>query len=124
VAGLSFDTAVLVALDRGDEQAWAWLRRAVDREVVPIVSTAAVAEAWRGGSFSRLRSALTGCEIVPVSDAHARVAGEAIAAVGASTVDAMIASTAAQAGTPLLTADPDDMLALSRHFRSLRVLTL
>jgi predicted nucleic acid-binding protein len=124
VAGLSFDSAVLVGLERGDERAWAWLRRAAEHGVAPVVSAAAVAEAWRGGAHSRLRKALDGCAVVPVDDRLARVAGGAVAAVGATPLDAIIAVTAADVGLPLVTGDADDMHALLGHFRALRVLTL
>lgn len=124
MAGLSFDTAVLVGLERGDEDAWAWMRRATERGVVPQVSAAAVAESWRGGSYGRLRRALAGCQVVPVSDGLARTAGEAVGVVGATPLDAIIAATAADAGVPLVTGDPDDMHGLASYFRALRVLTL
>jgi predicted nucleic acid-binding protein len=124
VAGLSFDTAVLVGLEKGDARAWGWLRRATERGVAPVVSAAAVAEAWRGGTYSRLRRALEGCAVTPVDDRLARVAGEAAGVTGATPLDAIIAATAADSGLPLVTGDPADMHALAGHFRALRVLTL
>lgn len=124
MARLSFDSAVLIGLDRGDDRAWAWLRRSAENGVAPSVSAAAVAETWRGGSYSLLRRALGGCTIVPVTADLARAAGEATAAVGAATLDAVIAATAAREGAPLLTGDPDDMNDLADYFKSLRVLTL
>lgn len=124
MAGLSFDTAVLVGLERGDERAWAWLRRATEHGVAPVVSAAAVAEAWRGGAYSRLREALDGCAVVPVDDRLARAAGEAVGAVGATPLDAIIAATAVDLGLPLVTGDEGDMHALVGHFRALRVLTV
>jgi hypothetical protein len=48
VAPVSFDTAVLIALERNDQRAWAWMKRAAERGEPPIVATAAVAEAERG----------------------------------------------------------------------------
>jgi predicted nucleic acid-binding protein len=123
MAGVSFDTGVLIALERDDQTAWGWMRRAAERRIPPLVSTAAIAEAWRGGR-PRLSRALEGCEIVPVSESLARAAGVAVGEIGAGTIDAIIAATAAVHGAALLTGDVDDMRALAEHFRSLRVLSL
>lgn len=124
MVALSFDAGVLIALERRDARAWAWMRRATERELPPVVSTAALAEAWRGRGQTWLSNALRGCEIVPVSDTLARAAGVACGTTGAATLDAIIAATAATRGATLLTADPDDMNALADHFRALRVVSL
>ena len=121
MAGVSFDSAVLIALERRESRAWAWMRRAIDRGAPPLVSTAALAEVWRGERQSALASALRGCEIAPVSEALARAAGVACGATGAQTTDAIIAATAAARGATLLTADIGDMHVLGDHFRSLRI---
>jgi len=124
MAGLSFDTGVLVALERRESGAWAWMRRATERDVVPLVSTVALAEAWRGSRQTWLASALRGCEVTPVTQALAQAAGVACGATGAHTLDAIIAATAAARGATLLTADVGDMHPLADHFRSLRVVAL
>jgi predicted nucleic acid-binding protein len=124
LAGLSFDTGVLVALERRDARAWAWMRRATERGVAPLVSAAALAEAWRGRRQTWLAAALRGCQVVPVSESLARAAGVACGATGATTLDAVIAATAAVRGAILLTADVGDMHALADHFRELRVVAL
>jgi predicted nucleic acid-binding protein len=121
---VSFDSGVLTALDRREATAWAWMRRAAERGVAPLVSAAAVAEAWRAGQRSWLQSALRGCEIAPVTHGLALAAGIACADVGSETVDAIIAATAAADGAALLTGDPADMQRLTDHFRSLRVIVL
>jgi predicted nucleic acid-binding protein len=123
MAGVSFDTGVLVALERRELGAWAWMRRATERQVPPLVSMAAVAEAWRGRQ-TWLATALRGCEIAPVTDTLARAAGIACGATGAQTLDAIIAATAAARGATLLTADLGDMHVLADHFRSLRLVAL
>ena len=61
---------------------------------------------------------------MPVDDRLAPVAGDAMGAVGATPLDAVIAATAADFGLPLVTGDADDMHALAGHFRSLTVLAL
>lgn len=72
----------------------------------------------------RLVRALRVCDREPVDEPLARAAGVAIGVTGASLGDALIAASAARAGALLLTADQDDMQALSSHFRSLRLATL
>lgn len=127
MARVSFDSGVLIALDRGDEAAWAWLRRAVERRQPPLVSAAAIAEAWRNGAKqARLARALRACDLQDVSERLARTAGEALAEVtDADTVDALIAASAATEGALLLTGDQDDMQLLAdRHFRALRIAKL
>jgi len=127
MAGLTFDSAVLIGLERGDEAAYAWLTRAVERGAVPCVSTLAVAETWRDGARqARLSRALKAMAIEPVDEELARRAGAALAAVAsASTVDAVIAASAARSGSVLVTGDPVDMRQLALgHFRTLRVAEL
>jgi predicted nucleic acid-binding protein len=124
MAGVSFDTGVLIALERRESGAWAWMRRASERGDPPLVSAAALVEAWRGSRQRWLASALRGCELAPVTDALARAAGVACGATGAGAVDAIIAATAAARGATLLTADVEDMHTLTEHFRSLRVVGL
>jgi predicted nucleic acid-binding protein len=121
VAPVSFDTGVLIALERNDRRAWAWMKRAVERGEPPIVATAAIAEAWRGGAGA-LAHALHACDIHTLDERLARAAGEALAAVRGGAVDAMIAATAADAGALLVTDDLDHMHTFADgHFRSLRL---
>lgn len=126
MARVSFDSGVLVALERGERSAWAWFRRAVERGRPPVVSAAAVAEVWRDGRTQALLArALSACEVSPLDDPLARAAGEALRTVGGGTVDAIVAATAAGAGALLVTGDPDDMRMLAeRHFRGLRIAEL
>jgi len=100
------------------------MRRAAERDIAPLVSTAALVEAWRGGRQTWLATALRGCEVAPVSEALAHAAGVACGATGAQTLDAIIAATAAARGATLLSADVADMHTLAGHFRSLRVVAL
>jgi len=127
MATVSFDTGVLIGLDRGDRQAWAWMKRVAERGEAPIVCAAAVAESWRNGrTQARLASALHACEVHNVTEALARTAGEALANVpDKDPVDAMVAATAAGTGSLLVTTDPLHMQELAgNHFRSLRIATL
>lgn len=123
MARLSFDSGVLVALDRGDRLAWAFFKRAVERGEPPLVASVAVAETWRNGRRqARLAGALGACVVEVLDGPLARAAGEAQAAVpAAGMADAVIAATAARAGATLVTEDHADMRALADgHFRGLR----
>jgi predicted nucleic acid-binding protein len=127
LARVSFDSGVLIALDRGEAPAWAWLERAARYGEPPLVSTAAIAEAWRDGRRQvHLASALRLCDIEAVDEPLARRAGEALASTGGDDpVDALVAATAARSGAMLVTGDLDDMQTLAdRHFRALRVAPL
>ena len=124
MAGLSFDSGLLIRLDRGDPRAWAWLKRATERGEPPMVCSVAVAESWRDGrTQARLARLLRACDVEAVDEPLAKLAGEALAAVPAAGVaDALIAATAARAGTTLVTEDHDDMRALADgYFRGLRL---
>ncbi len=72
----------------------------------------------------RLVRALRACVVEPVDEQLARAAGAAIGTTGASLGDALIAASAARAGATLVTADHEDMEALTTHFRSLRLRSL
>lgn len=124
MAGLSFDSGVLIRLDRGDQQAWAWVKRATQRGEPLMVSSLAVAECWRDGRRqARLAVLLNACDVTVIEESLARLAGEALAAVpGAGVADALIAAGAARAGATLVTDDHEDMRALADgYFRGLRV---
>lgn len=124
MAGVSFDSGLLSRLDRGDQQAWAWLKRATERGEPPMVSSVAVAESWRDGrTQARLAGLLNACDVAPVDESLAKLAGQALAAVqSAGVADALIAATAARAGATLVTEDHDDMRALADgYFRSLSI---
>jgi predicted nucleic acid-binding protein len=127
VARVSFDSGVLIGIERGDEAAWAWMKRATERREPPLVCTAAVAECWRDARRQPLLArALNVCDVAPVDLELAHAAGEALARVaGAGTVDALVAATAARAGAVLVTTDAADLIPLAEgHFRGLRIATL
>lgn len=127
MARLSFDSGLLTRLDRGDRQAWAWLKRATERGEPPLVCSVAVAESWRDGrAQARLASVLHACDVTPVDEPLARLAGQALAAVrDAGVADALIAASAARSGATLVTDDQDDMRRLADgYFRGLRVASI
>ena len=73
---MSFDSGVLIGLERGDRQAWGLLTSAVRWGETPLVCAVAVAESWRDGrTQAQLARALEACDVVPVDDELARSGG-------------------------------------------------
>lgn len=125
MAGLSLDSGVLIALERRDGRARAWLREAVDRVVVPSVAAVALAECWRGGARSpTLAQALRYCVVRATDELIARRAGELLGALRSDqTIDAIVITTAQLYNEDVLTADPDDLIPLASR-AGVRVLEL
>lgn len=122
---ITFDTGALIALDRRKERMLRILRAAAASAMPIVVPTVALAEWWRGRPTARMRSYLDAMVIEPVDARLAAAAGEALAAVPrATTIDALVMASAAQGGGLVYTSDPDDLMALQRHFRSVRVLAI
>ncbi len=122
MAGLTLDTGALFALER---------RRQRIRQIVTIASrdavrmtvpAAVVAEWWRGRS-AVAEDILAAFELEVLDESLSKLAGEALAAIpSATTIDAIVMASAARRGDVVLTSDVDDLTALQRHFRSVRVL--
>lgn len=122
--GLTFDTGMLIALERRRRRAEEFLLRARERRVVPVVPAAVVLEWWRGRS-DRREDLLELVNVEPLSERLARRAGEALAAVrGATPIDAVVMASAASRGDVVLTSDPDDLERLRAHFPGVRVLAV
>lgn len=115
MAGLVFDSGPLIALERGDARAEAWLQLAIERGLVPTVPAVVVAETWRGGARSaRLARILRLCRVRQLDDPLARAAGTLLAARQSSaTIDAIVVAAAAAEGANVLTGDPGDLSPLA-----------
>jgi predicted nucleic acid-binding protein len=114
MAGLIYDTGMLVALDRGVQRAWRLHEQVNAAGGVPVVPVVVLAQAWRGGPQPRLSRALRGCRHVGVTESLARAAGTLCGRAGASDViDAMVAVLAAQLDAAVITSDPNDLAHLS-----------
>lgn len=119
--GLTFDTGMLIALERRRRRAEEFLLKAREDLVVPIVPADVVTEWWRGRT-DRRESILGLVRIEPLSEQLARIAGEALAAVrGATAIDAVVMASAASRGDVVLTSDFEDLDRLRRHFPSVRI---
>ncbi len=120
----TFDTGMLIALERRKRRAVDALAIIIRRGFLPVVPAVAYAEWWRGRSDVRERI-LAAVTVEDMPPALCRAAGEALAAVkGATLADAVVmASAALRGGGVVYTSDPDDLARLQSHFRSVTILS-
>jgi hypothetical protein len=124
VSGLTFDTGMLIALERRAQRAWNVYRQATKDKVPIVVPAAVLAEWWRGRTDGRERIR-SGLRIEWLSESLAEVAGEALAAVdGATVVDSIVMASAASRGDVVYTSDFDDLERLRAYFPGVRVLSV
>ena len=122
--GLTFDTGALIALEsRRPLLRKRWLLALAQRRIIT-APTVVIAEWWRGRSDLR-DEIVASLRVEPLSETIAKVAGQALAAVGgSSTVDAIVMASAAQRGDVVYTSDYDDLERLRAYFPSVRVLAV
>ena len=123
-SGLTFDTGMLIALERRRQRAWHVYRTAMNAKVRITVPTVVIAEWWRGRTDARehVRSALL---IEALSESLSRLAGEALVRIAsAATVDAIVMASAASRGDVVYTSDFEDLKRLSPSFPSVRLLSV
>ena len=124
VSGLTFDTGVLVALERRKQRAWTIYREARDSKVPITIPTAVLAEWWRGGTEAR-EHVKSGLLVEPLVERLASIAGEALAQIPKATVvDAIVMASAASRGDVVYTSDPSDLERLRAFFPAVRVLRI
>jgi predicted nucleic acid-binding protein len=119
----TFDTGMLIALERRKRPAWDAFRAIVRRGFLPVVPAIAYVEWWRGRNDTR-EEILDAVIVEDMPPLLCRAAGEALGAVrGASLADAVVmASAALRGGGVVYTGDLDDLRRLQRHFPSVLVL--
>ncbi len=118
----TYDTGMLVALERRKKRALDFYARANEQCARITVPSAVVGEWWRGRSDAR-EKILSFVVVEPLSEVLAKLAGEAIAHVrGATLVDAIVMASAATRGDMVLTSDIDDLTRLAAFFPSVRLL--
>lgn len=122
--GITFDTGMLVALERRKQPAWEVYKRAHERQVPITVPTVVIGEWWQGRTDLRETIRMS-VRIEPLTDAIARLAGEALAKVKrATTIDAFVMASAALRGDVVYTGDLDDLERLRVFFPGVRVLSI
>jgi hypothetical protein len=119
LTGITFDTGALLGLERRRQRMKEIIERALAKDQPITVPADVVAEWWRGRTDLR-DSILESVDIEPLTEALAKRAGEALAAVrGVTVVDAM--ASAASRGDIVYSSDVEDLERLRRHFPSVKV---
>lgn len=122
MAGLTFDTGALLALERRRQRIRQIVTVAVRDGVRVTIPAAVVAEWWRGRTALR-DDLLAAFDVEVLDDTLAKLAGEALAAMPSATVvDALVMASAARRGDVVLTSDVDALARLQRYFPGVRVL--
>jgi predicted nucleic acid-binding protein len=121
----TFDTGMLIALERRKRRATDALRAIVQRGFLPVVPAVVYAEWWRGRSDVR-EDIVAAVIVEDMPPLLCRAAGEALGAVkGSSLADAVVmASAALRGGGVVYTGDVDDLRRLQRHFPTVLVLAV
>jgi len=119
----TFDTGMLIALERRKQRATEAFRNIVRRGFLPIVPAVVYVEWWRGRSNIR-EEILAAVIVEDMPSSLCRAAGEALGAVKGSTLaDAVVmASAALRGGGIVYTSDLDDLKQLQRHFPTVLIL--
>lgn len=119
----TFDTGMLIALERRKRPAWEAFRAIVRRGLLPVVPAVVYVEWWRGRNDAR-DDILAAVVVEGMAPLLCRAAGEALGAVkGATLADAVVmASAALRGGGVVYTGDVDDLSRLQRHFPTVTVL--
>ena len=121
----TFDTGMLIALERRKRRATDAFRAIVGRGFLPVVPAVVYAEWWRGRSDVR-EDILAAVIVEDMPPLLCRAAGEALGAVrGSSLADAVVmASAALRGGGVVYTGDVDDLRRLQRHFPTVLLLAV
>jgi predicted nucleic acid-binding protein len=120
--GITLDTGALIALERGQKRMREVVKNAVNRGALVTVPAVVLIEWWRGGA-GRQRDMLSQMYVEPTTELVAKAAGEALAALSATAVDAAVMASAALRGDLVYTSDLEDLQRLQAHFPGVRVLS-
>ena len=112
---LILDAGALLAVERGDRDTVALLKRELIERRVPLTHGGVVAQVWRSGTGRQavLGRLLASCEVVPFDDTLGRRIGVLLGrARKTDVVDAAVVLLAAD-GDMILSSDPGDLRALA-----------
>ena len=122
MTGITFDTGALIALERRRQRMKEIVERALEKDQPLTVPADVVGEWWRGRADPRV-AILESVDVEPLTEALAKLAGEALAAVkGATLVDAIVMASAASRGDIVYSTDVEDLERLRGRFPGVRVL--
>jgi hypothetical protein len=113
---LLLDAGAFLAVERGDRDVVALLKRERLARRAPLSHGGIVAQIWRGGTGRQAEVArlLRGVDVKPLDEELGRTAGVLLArARGNDAIDAALVCLASD-GDDILTSDPVDLLALAR----------
>jgi hypothetical protein len=113
---LVLDAGAFVAVERGDRDVVAPVKRERLSGRVPVTNGGVVGQVWRGGSGSQTPVArlLAGVDVVPLDELLGRRAGTLLARSGhADAIDAAVVCLARD-GDDILTSDPEDLRDLAQ----------
>jgi len=114
--GVVLDAGAFIALERRDRVMVALMRLFVEAKTPLVTSAGVVAQVWRGGGDRQVPVAylLRRTTVVDLGRAVARLLGRMLAESGArDAIDAHVVFLARERGWPVLTSDPEDLIAIS-----------
>lgn len=114
-AGVILDAGFFIALERRNPVVTALVNRFVKSNSPLATSAGVVAQVWRGGVGRQVPLAylLQHTDVVVLDNATGRTLGRMLGESGtADPIDAHVVLLARQRGWPVLTSDPDDLLAI------------
>ena len=119
----TFDTGMLIALERRKRSAMMAFRAIIARGHLPVVPAIVHVEWWRGRTDVR-EEILAAVGVADMPRTLCRAAGAALAHVrGATIADAIVmASAALRGGGVVYTSDLEDLRRLQHHFPTVAVL--
>lgn len=126
MAGITYDAGALLGAERSQRAIWSLHRRALERGLRPTVPAGVLGQAWRGGPQAELSRLLKGCQIEPLGETQARIAGQACGlAKTADVIDAAVAVGAITRGDLVVTSDRDDIKRVAHALgASLEIVTV
>ena len=122
MTGATYDTGMLIGIDRRKRRALAVHEWLLEERVPVSVPWVVVAEFWRGRT-DRREAILRTVDIEAPTVKLAKSVGEALCKVKEATlVDTVVMASAALRGDVVYTCDVDDLGRLQRYFPGVRVL--
>jgi PIN domain-containing protein len=113
--GVVLDAGAFIALERRDGTMVRLAQRLADAKTPLVTSAGVVAQVWRGGGHRQVPVAflLRHTTVVDLTYAVARLLGRMLGAARRSdAVDAHVVMLARERRWPVITSDPDDLLAI------------
>jgi len=112
---LVLDAGAFVAVERGDRDLIAIVKRERRANRAPLTSGGVVGQVWRGGHGrqANLARLLAGVDVQPIDEGVGRRIGILLAAAGGDDVVDAAVVLLAHDGDEILTGDPDDLRALA-----------